>query len=279
MTDEPPTTLSRIGTVTTRIDLKQSVPPGRGWLEQLGNAIVDLLFPPRCVACNRLGAWLCDPCTEAIETIRPPVCHHCGLPLDERTCGDSVQSHSAGPRGTILVCDRCQNVPSPLDGLRAYAYHTGSLREAIHQFKYEDLRSLATPLGKLMGQGWIELAPSDHEIDVIVPVPLHATRQRERGYNQAALLARELGLHLQRPVVEDVLMRTRATAPQIDLTAEERQANVRGAFQAANTSLAGKRVLLIDDVYTTGATLQAACTALRTTGVAFVWAYTLARAR
>jgi ComF family protein len=130
-----------------------------------------------------------------------------------------------------------------------------------------------------MAQGWAALQPQDPTIDVIVPVPLHSSRQRDRGYNQAALLAREVGIHLDLPVAENVLTRIKDTAPQIDLNAEERQANVHDAFQMVNTSLAEKRVLLIDDVCTTGSTLEAACRALRDGGVSFVWAYTLARAR
>jgi ComF family protein len=112
-----------------------------------------------------------------------------------------------------------------------------------------------------------------------VPVPLHAARQRERGYNQAALLARELAAHLQRPIVENALVRTKVTAPQVGLGAEERRNNVRGAFRCATNGLAGKGVLLVDDICTTGATLEAACKALRENGIPSVWAYTLARAK
>jgi ComF family protein len=176
-------------------------------------------------------------------------------------------------------CKSCEQAPFQLDGLRACALHSGPLRKAIHQLKYQDLRSLAHPLGKLMAERWVELAPLGFELDVIVPVPLHSTRQRQRGYNQAALLARELAAHLHRPVVEDNLVRTRATAPQVDLNAQERRANVRGAFYCTGNDLSGKCVMLIDDVYTTGSTLDSACTALREAGTSSVWAYTLARAK
>jgi ComF family protein len=251
----------------------------RGWLEQLGDAIADLLFPPRCVACHRLGAWLCTSCVEEIEVIRPPLCPRCGLPLDDRSSEGAAQPGSSGSQSGLLTGHRCRETPSSLDGLNAYAFHSEPLRTAIHQFKYEDLRRLAVILGRLMGQSWVELSLADRDPDVIVPVPLHATRQRERGYNQAALLARELGIHLQRPVREDVLVRTKATAPQVDLNVQERHANVRGAFRVVTSGLAGKGVLLVDDVCTTGATLGAASSALREHDVAFVWAYTLARAR
>jgi ComF family protein len=170
-------------------------------------------------------------------------------------------------------------VPHQLDGLLACAFHSDPLREAIHQFKYQDLRSLAALLGKLMAEGWATLAPAGASVDVIVPVPLHAARQRQRGYNQSALLARELGACLGRPVAEDSLVRTKATAPQVGLNAEERRANVCDAFRCTGTDLSGKRVLLVDDVCTTGSTLESAGVALREAGTVSVWAYTLARAR
>jgi ComF family protein len=261
-------------TVTIQASLEQSAPSSHMWLRAIGNAVVDLLFPPRCVACHRLGAWLCPFCQDKIEVIHPPICRRCGLPLEE-----STSRPPAGPHNAPDTCDRCRKDPHELTGLVAYAFHTDPLRQAIHELKYEDLRSLAAPLGRLMAEGWSILAPRDDDIDVIVPVPLHSTRQRQRGYNQAALLARELGAWLQRPVVEDILIRIKATAPQVGLNVQQRRDNVLDAFQCVNTSLEGKRVLLIDDVCTTGATLAAASAALRKGSVSSVWAYTLARAR
>jgi ComF family protein len=114
--------------------------------------------------------------------------------------------------------------------------------------------------------------------DVIVPVPLHTRRLRERGYNQAALLARELGKGVGLPVLEDAVARVRYTSPQVDLNAEERKENVQGAFHCPTDRVAGKSVLLVDDVYTTGATLEACSLALKQRGVLTVWALTLARA-
>jgi len=253
----------------------QDAPPTAGisWLRKLGNAALDLLFPPTCVGCQRYGAWLCQECVSQIERIQPPVCAVCGWPGDRSTPGSGAAHHHY--RGGVC----CQSALANLDGLRAFAFHSGSLREAIHQLKYDDLRALAVPLGKLMAVGWTALAPENSDFDAIVPIPLHRTRQRQRGYNQSALLARELARHLQRPVIEDSLVRIRATAPQVDLNAQARQENVRDAFRCVGHNLTGKRVLLIDDVCTTGATLEAASTALRAGGASSVWAYTLARAR
>jgi competence protein ComFC len=150
------------------------------------------------------------------------------------------------------------------------------MRKAIHRLKYSNSRDLAAPLGEMMVSYWQDVhLPAD----VIVPVPLHPRRLRERGYNQATLLARELGKGVDLPVLENVLIRVRDTSPQVDLSAEERKENVREAFHCPDDRLAGKDVLLIDDVYTTGATLEACSLALRQRGVRTVWAFTLARAR
>ena len=255
--------------MTHQFGLAKAAAPGQAWIGKLKTVALDLLFPPHCAACQRLGAWLCADCIGKVEAIVPPLCPRCGLPQASPPIGD--------PRGTL--CGRCQASPIRLDGLRAYAIHDGPLRKAIHAFKYEDLRGLAALLGQLMEDGWTRLAPHDLELDAIVPVPLHRSRQRQRGYNQAALLARELGQRLQIPVIEDAIVRSKATAPQVDLNAQARRANVRDAFRCEGNSLSGKHVLLVDDVCTSGATLESACLALRGAGVSSVWACTLTRAR
>jgi ComF family protein len=251
--------------VTHQFGLAKATTPGMAWIDRLKNVAVDLLFPPHCAVCQRFGAWLCADCLGEIEAIEPPVCQYCGVPLDNG--------------GQAAICGRCQESPIQLDGIRSYAIHSGPLRKAIHQFKYEDLRALAGLLGRLMADGWHVLAPRDLVLDTIVPVPLHHMRERQRGYNQAALLARELGACLELPVVEDAVVRSRATAPQVDLSAKERHANVRDAFVGRDRGLAGNRVLLVDDVCTSGATLESACLALQGVGVTSVWACTLTRAR
>jgi ComF family protein len=154
-------------------------------------------------------------------------------------------------------------------------YFDGVLRTAIHALKYRNAQHLADPLGEMMGDYW-----RAHHIpaDVIVPVPLHPSRERARGYNQSALLARRLGEITGLPIKENLLARIRATAPQVELGAEARRENVRGAFHCAPASAAGLHVLLVDDVCTTGSTLEACSQALRAGGASSVWALTLARA-
>jgi ComF family protein len=206
-----------------------------------------------------VGALLCARCRHEIELVKPPLCPHCGRPR---------------PNGRL--CPLCQRDPLRIDGIRAVAYFDGTLREAVHRFKYSNLQDLAIPLGELMGQYWEK---SSLPAEIIVPVPLHPDRLRERGYNQAALLARELAKSIRLPISENSLMRVRATRPQVDLNAEERKENVGDAFRCSNAELKDKRILLIDDVCTTGATLEACSVALRQVGARSVWAFTLARAR
>lgn len=154
------------------------------------------------------------------------------------------------------------------------------VQSLIHKFKYEHTFALGTELGELMVQAW----PAWRQpVDLIVPVPLHARRYRERGYNQSEHLARHLAMRLHIPLETAALQRQRDTQPQVHLSAAERQANVADAFAVCdhvkNHRLLGKHILLIDDVFTTGATLSAAATALYQAGATAVSGYCLARAK
>jgi len=224
---------------------------------RLVEPFLDLLFPPHCVACGALGSWFCSACLDQVEIQHPPVCIRCGRPL-------------AGSQ----LCGRCQRRPPPLDGLRSVAPHRTPLRQAVHALKYEGVRVLATPLGALMADYAAELALT---ADILVPVPLHRARQRQRGYNQSRLLAHEMAAVLEWPVA-DALTRLRDTPAQVGLSRAERLDNVRGVFCVTDAAVAGRRILLIDDVCTTGATLGACAEALRRAGARSVWALTLARA-
>lgn len=174
------------------------------------------------------------------------------------------------------LCTRCRTSPLKIDCIRSVAYSEGVLREAVHRLKYSDLTALAEPLGGLMASYW---AQHPLPADVVVPVPLHAARLRERGYNQAALLADEMARRVGLAVDGHTLNRQRATAPQVELDARERRENVRDAFHCADDTLAGQQVLLVDDVCTTGSTLEACAQALYAGGARAVRALTLACAR
>jgi ComF family protein len=246
------------------------------WISTLAQALLDLLYPPRCPGCGRLGSLFCEHCLALIEPIRPPVCQRCGRPLDAGPAAQpGSECEAVGGRWAVGLCPTCWSAPSPLDGVTAVAVFAHPLRQAIHTFKYEDGRSLAPILGKLMVEAW---HAGQLSADVIVPVPLHASRLAERGYNQSALLAHVLGQGVGVAVRPELLVRQRATQPQVGLTAQERRQNVGGAF-ACRGQVAGQRVVLVDDVCTTGATLEVCASALKEGGAAVVWGFTLARPR
>ena len=232
----------------------------RFWLsaQAVRQTLLDLLFPPRCVICRSADAdWFCVSCRSKIGRILPPLCVRCGRPLDRR------------------VCSYCQTTPLQIDGIRAMAFFEGNLRKAIHAFKYGHRPELARVLGTLASE-YISAHPLP--ADVIAAVPLHTARERSRGYNQSILLARFLGAQANLPVWEDVLTRVRATQSQVELNAVERIVNVQGAF-AADGRVAGRQILLIDDVCTTGATMDACSVALKQHGAKSVWGLALARGR
>jgi ComF family protein len=234
---------------------------GRKWpvwqLGQIGQALLDLLYPPRCVHCRQPGQWWCAACNAQAQVIHDPICPHCGRP-----------QFSA-------LCPQCRRSPIEIDGIRSAVVFEGPLRQAIHHLKYNGKTSLAEPLGRFIVARWkTDPLPAD----VIVPVPLHATRLRERGYNQSTLLAQQLSPACGLPVAEEALERTKATLPQVTLDAQQRRANVQDAFRACADRVRGKQVLLMDDVCTTGATLAACSQALKQAGAQSVWALTLGRA-
>jgi len=223
--------------------------------------LLTLFFPVRCVNCHQAGVLFCRECQRKVELVLPPLCPLCGSP-------SSFDNQ---------LCFQCQQAAPAIDGIRSVAVFEGPLRQAVHAFKYRGLRSLAAPLASLMV---VYCRRDPLPADVIVPVPLHRSRLRERGYNQAALLAQALGNEIGLPVRKDWLVRTRATPPQVGLDASERKMNVAGAFHCRDgDAVAGCRVLLVDDVCTTGATLESCSLALRQAGARSVWAFTLARAR
>ncbi len=235
-----------------------SRPPRVLFPETLLGSLLNLLFPPRCVVCRQVGTWLCPECVHRLPTLSGPVCHRCGTPI---TNG--------------MFCRTCQEAPLRLEGIRSLAPYRGPARAAIHYLKYRHARELADPLGELMAQYWRQ---NPLPAEVIVPVPLHPSRLRKRGYNQAALLAWALSRRIGLPMNEDALCRVRATASQMRLKAADRRRNVEDAFCCTTDQLSGRPVLLVDDVCTTGATLEACADALREGGVREVWALTLARA-
>jgi len=162
-----------------------------------------------------------------------------------------------------------------VDGIRSPFAFEGLVREAVHALKYRNLRALSAPLGRLMAG---HTSATGTENDILVPVPLHPRRLRERGYNQSALLAEQMSIVTGLTVDNTVLFRRNDTAPQARTASlEARRKNMSGAFVCADRRLKGIRVLLIDDVCTSGATLDACAAALKRSGAASVWGLTLAK--
>ena len=222
------------------------------------NLLLDLFFPRRCIECGDEGAFLCGRCNAQLQRLEAPRCSQCGLPLP-----------------TEAVCRACQELPLCLDSIRSLYAYQGSLRELLIQFKYRGVRAIGAELAVALGD---YLTANPLTVDVIVPVPLYPSRRRERGYNQAEVLAQKLGQQLRLPAVPDALARVRSTPPQARLgSRDERRQNVAGAFLAEPDAVSEKRVLLIDDVCTTGATLSACGEALRAAGATAVRGLTVAR--
>ena len=229
----------------------------RYWMRQSAWTVVDLVFPPHCAGCGRPGQRFCKDCQGQLEPLRPPFCETCGYPVD-----------AAGKCQTCLTGAR--TLPA-LAGIRSAFFHAGPLRRAIHQFKYRRDGILADTLAT-----WMLVVGED---GLVVPVPLAAERLAERGYNQAGLLARAYAELHGLPCVARAVRRTRHTESQVGLSVAQRQRNVAGAFQAEPGLVSGHTIMLVDDVCTTGATLEACAAALMTAGAARVWGLTLARAR
>ncbi len=224
---------------------------------QVWSRFIDLLFPPRCGGCQTAGSLWCEACRAAVQPIVPPWCEKCGAPFV-----------------TDRLCASCCVHPLAIERIRSVAMFDGVLRHAIHRFKYQRLSSMAEPFGEMLADYW---RAEQLTADWLIPVPLHPSRERDRGYNQSELLARQLARRVKVPISSKGLRRTRATAVQMALNAAQRRENVAGAFECVEPRVRGKRVVIIDDVGTTGATLDACAQVVLKAGAASVMGLTLAR--
>ena len=225
------------------------------------SGLLDILFPPSCVGCGRvlpIDAAFCEACDALVERVADPRCLRCAEP------GDFADA----------TCPRCAARPPPFAAAFAPFAHEGPIARAIHRYKYEDHPELAAPLASLLAAEAAEFfasAPGE-----LCALPLHRSRLRTRKYDQAELLTGELARRTGRVRLE-LLSRSRATERQVGLTEAARDANVRGAF-SASPACAGRELVLIDDVFTTGATARAAAQVLLEAGARSVRVLTLARA-
>ncbi|MDW8289709.1 MAG: ComF family protein [Armatimonadota bacterium] len=232
------------------------------WWQTLCQELLDMLYPPRCASCALVGweGW-CKECADHIPYIPLPVCARCGTPIDPQR-----------------FCPFCLAQPPVPEAVRAVARYRGVVRAAIHRFKYEARPSLAPALAQLLVQGWqTPLTEPLHAAEAVLPLPIHSRRERERGFNQSLLLAREFCRNTGLPLLGNVLERVAYRQPQVGLGESERRDNVRDAFRVVQPqAIAGKSVLLLDDVWTTGSTLNEATRALLAAGARRVFAYTVA---
>lgn len=217
--------------------------PSYSWMQNLFNTVLDLVFPPRCAGCGRVDERWCQRCED--DLTRLPVI------AQTRRIGETLVAGFTG-------------------------IHEGRLQDAIHALKYEGVPELAAPLGERLVE---TLRILDWPVTLVIPVPLHPSRLRWRGYNQSQLIAEHLADVLALPCIPGALHRQRDTRAQVGLNREERQANMQDAFRADSALIGETTALLIDDVLTTGSTLQACAQALLESGAQAVYGLTIAAAR
>lgn len=226
-------------------------------LSHIGNLALDLLYPPRCALCDEPGTFLCDACAASLPRAGGERCDVCWLPLRSG------------------FCPGCSEHPSAFSSLRSVWRYEGEARKLVHAFKFGGQASLGRPLAAQLARSYRE---HSLEADVLVPVPLTGGRKRTRGYNQAGLLARELSRSTGVPSSEALRRRGHAAPQANSASAEERRRNVAGVFEVSRpANVEGRRVVLIDDVATTGATLNSCAAVLLDCGASDVSCLTLAR--
>ena len=237
-----------------------------GRLKALAARTLDLIIPPSCLACREPIAThdaICAACWREIRFVRPPLCDRLGLPMP------------FDPGGTVISAAAIAHPPD-YDRARAVALFSAVMRDLVHQLKYADAHHARTRFGKWFAGAGAELIA---DCDVILPVPMHRRRLLARRFNQSAILARELARQENKLFAPTLLLRKKATRSQVGLTTAQRRANVAGAFQlarGAKPQIAGKRILLVDDVITTGATINACARTLKRAGATGVDALALA---
>jgi competence protein ComFC len=219
--------------------------------------LVDWLYPPFCGGCETPGSRWCQNCQSQTHLLIDNLCPRCG----------DYQEKSE-------ICPSCLTDPPPFDGLRSWASYQGALRKAILRLKFH--RDIA--LAESLAEGLIQFFPTlDWQVDMVIAVPVSKTRYKERGYNQAAMLAYPLALACHIPYASQAIHKVLDSPTQVGLSAQERLQNVKEAFTARKKSVHGKSILIVDDIRTTGSTLRSCAQALRTAGATRVYALTLAR--
>lgn len=226
----------------------------RQWMDIAKEGLLDFVYPPRCPGCDKLlfgGEIICTECCTKIRRVSEPVCKRCGKPIEnERAeyCRDCISRQHKFRQG------------------KAVFIYEGRMKLSMYRFKYSNKREYARFYAeeavRLYG-GWIE----QKEIDVIVPIPMYIGKKRRRGYNQAEVFARALGKKTGIAVETEIVKRVRDTTPQKELNDRERRKNLKNAFQLTSDIVKYKKIMLVDDIYTTGSTMDAVTEILLSAGV------------
>lgn len=230
-------------------------------LRKILGIIADAVYPRICPICNEIvrgGDIICPSCEKMLSYVEPPVCLRCGKPVDEEG----------------LLCRDCAKGRHVYDEGRAALEYDEYMSKSIYRFKYNGKMEFAKLYGRIMHDRLKEKI-DEWNVDAIVPVPVHKSRLKKRGYNQAALIAKELSKRLKIPVNECLVVRTGATGAQKDLSAAERQNNLKKAFKVTENVVEYDTVLIVDDIYTTGATVDAMARCLKGAGIKKVYFATL----
>ena len=226
-------------------------------LLRVGRGLVDMIYPMECAGCGETGKIICGKCSDRLPWLGDSRCQVCSMPTAER------------------LCLRCAETQRSFDGIRAPFRYEGPIRQSILAFKYGGIKAAAPQLGLMMAE---YLSAVDLPGDVLAPVPMHGQRRRERGYNQADLLSREISRNTGLRHENGLLMRTRHVEPQAQTTEGiQRLVNVAGSVAVpAGLRLDGSAVILVDDVATTGSTMDVCAEALKGAGAESVWGLVLA---
>lgn len=240
---------------------------GAAWIEDMGENLLDLVFPPppNCPFCGKIirdtdGFVICRCCLDKISIIEKPICERCGRPLRN---------------GASAPCRECRETPLFYRQSRSVGLYRDYFRTLILALKYHARPELAGPLGQMLSAR-LEAEPELRKVDAVVPIPLHPDRLLRRGYNQAELIAYPVAERYRIPLYTEAIERERKTELQSKLSRESRQTNVEGAFRVTQPGLIrGKRLLLVDDILTTGYTASECARVLLVAGAAWIGVITL----
>jgi ComF family protein len=240
---------------------------GFKWLQ----TVLNLLFPQNCIFCSgdrrEGGEYLCRNCFDDLGFIHSPICFDCGVPAD--ISYDYPQEE--------FVCGVCRQNPYKFDRARSLGHYDTVLRQLIHHFKYQKQLGVLSDIDRLLEKYFSDFGEEYSDLTVS-PIPLHFNKMRERGFDQAFLLARQVARALHAPLESALLKRVAVTSPQATKTKAERAQNIKGAFEVNRPEwVEGKNVLLVDDVFTTGATANEAAKTLKKAGAGKVYIFTLGR--